>query len=173
VKSFCKKKQGWKRSFTEKQYDRVCAGDLEGWLELLHTENGGQTLGIPYQYRIFDAHNITNAISLIQGDSPHIVVLLQECYEESLRFMEHKFSLAQGSTDAFLKTNQRLLNPTRGMEKNQTDDEERLRKVAMTLFPDDFKFYNAAVAMFQNHVASINLDLSSVRKPCSYLQKEK
>jgi hypothetical protein len=174
VKSFCKKKkQGWKSMFTEKQYDRVCAGDLEGWMDLLHKENGGRAVGVPYQYEIFD-NNITHAISLIQGDAPPIVVLLQECYEESLRFMEHKFSLAQGSTDAFLKSNQQHLNPTRGIVKKQTDDddEEKLRRVAMTLFPDDFKFYNAAVAMFQNHVASINLDLSSVRNPCHYLQKE-
>jgi hypothetical protein len=172
VKSFCKK-QGWKGVFTEKQYDRVCAGDLEGWMELLHTENGGQTLGIPYQYRIFDAHSITHAISLIQGNSPNIVVLLQGCFEESLRFMEHKFSLAQGSTDAFLKSRQHHENPTKGSVKNQTDDDEKLRKIAMKLFPDDFKFYNAAVAMFQNHVASINLDLSLVRNPCNCLQKER
>jgi hypothetical protein len=138
-------------------------------------EKGGN--GIPYQYRYFDNHNISNAISLIQGDAPPIVVLLQECFEESLRFMEHKFSLAEGSTDAFLKSNHHHENPTttKGIIGiNQTDDdEEKLQTVAMKYFPDDFKFYNAAVAMFQNHVASINLDLSSVRNPCMYLQKER
>jgi hypothetical protein len=79
--------QLWKEMHTKSQYEKVREGDLANWIELVYKENY-----IPHdaQFEYVD-DDVDQAIALISGDSPNVTVLINECFEASLLFMERKF----------------------------------------------------------------------------------
>jgi hypothetical protein len=167
----CNTDSSWLRGFTGMQLELLCAGDMEGWFRELYKEGGGLVYGLPLQYQYID-EDIDEAIARIEGDSPHVYVLLQECFEESLRFMEMKFLLRPGATNTFLQSS---LYHTRNNQARYHDEADvallrKLRKAFEEWWPDDFRFYNAAVLQFQRQLLSIQFDSSLVRgSTCPYL----
>jgi hypothetical protein len=135
---------------------------MEGWFEELY--NGGGDL----QYR-YIAKNIDHAIALIQGDSPRVYVLIHEYFEESLRFMEAKFSLQLGATDTFLQSNHyhSRNNQAKYRKKIDTALLTKLHKKYEEWWPEEYRFYNAAVSQFQRHLqrASVQFDPSVFEMP--------
>jgi hypothetical protein len=78
----------WKEMHSTKaQYEKVREGDLASRIELEYKENF-----IPHdaQFEYVD-DDVDRAIALISGDSPNVTVLINECFEASLLFMERKF----------------------------------------------------------------------------------
>ncbi len=69
----------WKDLHTEAQYERVHAGDFAGWLYLLYSEKH-MPHHAQYEYIHYD---IDKAISGITGDSPKVMVLVNECFRQA------------------------------------------------------------------------------------------
>ena len=131
----------WKDKNTEAQYERVRAGDFAGWLYLLYSEK--QTpVNAQYEYIHYD---IDKAISVITGDSPKVMVLVNECFEASLRLMENKFTIQTGAADNFMQSSS--FHSSQGNEINATEslNLDELRKRSKRYFPEEYRFYNAAV----------------------------
>jgi hypothetical protein len=102
-----------------------------------------------YEYVDDDIHQ---AIISISGESPNVTVLVNECFEVSLLFFEHKFGL--GNAQDFLQsTNVHSNGSTR---RNDTTDLVTLRKLSKRYFSKEYKFYYAAVRQFKKQVMAIN-----------------
>jgi hypothetical protein len=138
----------WKTMNTEAQYAKVREGDFASWIELVYKENH-----IPSnaQFRYLD-DNVDQAIALISGDSPNVTVLVNECFEASLLFMERKFGLA--NVGRFLSTPKVRSNVS--VRRNDTADLVYLREQSELHLVDEYKFYNAAVKQFEKQVSSID-----------------
>jgi len=167
VKKRCNTTMLWRHMYTKQQYNRLCAGDLDGWVELLHKQGANHNHAI-YQYRHLDDDH-EKAISLIQGNSPKVYILLSECFEESLRFMEHKFLLKPGAADAHIDSPFYKANANEPAPGELTVSERKLRQKAKRWFKRDYEFYNAAVKQFRHQMASIELDPSTLLNPCDLL----
>jgi len=141
----------WKTVHTEAQYAKVREGDFASWIELVYRENH-----IPSnaQFRYLD-DNVDQAIALISGDSPNVTVLVNECFEASLLFMERKFGLA--NVGRFLSTPKVRSNVS--VRRNVTTDLVYLREQSKLHLVDEYKFYNAAVKQFEKQVSSIDPSL--------------
>jgi hypothetical protein len=171
TKKLCGTDAQWLNALSEAQLERLCSGDMEGWFEQLYKEGGARRKAIPLQYRYID-QNVDNAIALVQGDFPHVYVLIHECFEESLRFMEVKFSLRSDATDMFLQSGRYHTRNNQAKYRNEIDTAllSKLRKKYEEWWPDDYRFYNAAVSQFQQNLASIQFDSSTVHSSkCPYV----
>ena len=147
----------WEEMNTDAQYRRVKEGDFHGWMELVFVE---QEMPHGTQYHFID-DNVDKAISLITGKSPNVTVLMNECLEASLRVVENKLSFKVGSVDAFLRSQSNV------SEKTNTPDlanQNQLRQRSKRYFPNEYKFYNAAVEQFKQQLLS--LDASLLRRSC-------
>lgn len=147
---------------TKAKRQQVEAGNLSGWMELLHVEGGA-----PSQLSYFDPRkNISSAINLIQGNEPQVFVLLNECFEASLRMLEEKFSLS--GVDAFLASKD--YRTRTGKYKNGRHGEEELRKSVKKWFSDEYAFYGAAVRQFKRQLSASQFNRSLLNEPCAYLE---
>jgi hypothetical protein len=81
-------------------YEKVREGDLASWIELVYKENS-----IPHdaQFEYID-DDVDQAIALITGGSLNVTVLINECFEASLLFMERKFGFQ--NVNHFLRSQQ-------------------------------------------------------------------
>lgn len=142
--------------FTREQYKHLVSGDFASWLQVLHVQDQeGKLLIRPYQF--LDRQNVDKAIALIEGDSPDVIVLINECYETSLRLLEtiRPFP-APRAIDTFLQSG-RI-----GRENQDYDKDEAtpLREKAKIWFADDYKFYNAAVKQFRKFLSDNKLAIN-------------
>ena len=126
------------------------AGDFTGWLELVHKE---QNVPAREQYRYID-DNVDTAISLISGNAADVTILVSECFEASLRFMESKIALNKGAADNFLRSKTVVANASKRQNNTDFDD---LREKSKQYFPEEYKFYNAAVEQFKRQLDSLQL----------------
>ena len=153
----------WKNSVSEAQNERIMANDLEGWMEAMHSEGGSNDVGIPYQHHFF-ANDADEAIALIQGDSPQIFTLLNECFATSVRLLIDKkpqFFVA-GGAESFLANSSMSVWRVRKEATASRATLDRVRKKAMVWFEDDFRFYDAARESFRRHLATSNLSSSEI-----------
>lgn len=147
--------EAWKEFNTEAQYDRVRVGDFSGWLNLVHSE---QKIPVGAQYAYID-DDIDKAISLITGDPPDVLVLVNECFESSLRLTENKLSLKAGAVDDFLTSSNVRSNVSKGRNATESASFDELRKQSKRYFPQEYKFYNAAVEQFKRQLSSLDPSL--------------
>lgn len=82
---------------TPAQYEQVRQGNFGAWLHLVFAE---KHIPLGSQYSYF-ANTVDKAISIITGDSPNVTILLNECFETSLRLLEHNVALKTGAADEF------------------------------------------------------------------------
>jgi len=142
---------------TEEQYDQVRVGDFKAWLELVHREKRAP----PLQYE-FLSRNVSKAIRMIQGEPPRVLILLNECFEVSLRLLEQQYSLQPEAVKGFVDSKS-VSNRNDGY--NRDASETRLRQLAKQWFADEYKFYDTAVEQFQRHLSGF--DAFALRDRCS------
>jgi len=147
-------------------------GTLEGWLQLLHSMTRKRkfvSVDIPYQFRMFWGPTVDKALALIEGKEPPVLILIQECFEESLRLWEHKFAPFSGAADRFLTTKEsaKVNENTRFPTHREGDSYNSWRSTAEEWFSDDVKFYAAAVKQFWEQMAVAGLHKSMMRNPCA------
>lgn len=148
----------WKAAATEAQHEKLMGNDLEGWMQLLYEEDGSKVFDIPYQY-VFLAEDADDAIRLIQGDSPRILTLVNDCFDTSVRLLVDKKPqfFTPGVVDSFLNSTASAANLRRD-KSGKGKALGILRAKAMEWFEEDFSVYYAAVQQFQRHMASSSLD---------------
>lgn len=193
----------WAQLFTDQQYETLCSGDYKKWLELIGNENLRKRVTQPKpsstivkaddpvrdkygdeewlhmsQYR-FLHDDIDEATAMVEGDSPAVLVLLNECFEASVRIMEHKFKLPPGSGDQFINSNHYRKNTDKGNLKLNDGDRttdgnpaespqtsRRLKEVARIWFEEDYKLFDAAVANFRRQLVLADIDPESLDEQC-------
>jgi len=145
-------KEAWKEFTTEDQYDCVRADDFSGWLNLIRTE---QKIPLGAQHAYID-NDVDKAISLITGVSPRVIVLVNECFEASLRILENKLALRSGAVDSFL--NSSIARSNVSTRKNSAALAD-LRERSKQYLSNEYKFYNVAVQQFKRQLSSLNASL--------------
>jgi hypothetical protein len=113
--------------------------------------------------------NVDTAISML--GSSNITVFLNECFEASLRLMEVKYALRPGAVDAF------LLDPNSNLNKgayNGTPESEKLAELrgwSKLYFPNEYKFYDAAVEQFKHQMSSSKVITPQLMQECLHAVK--
>jgi hypothetical protein len=99
--------------------------------------------------------DVDKAIELITGDSPNVTVLVNECFEASLRLLAEKVSLQDDAVDSFVKSEDYVLNVSEKRKYNATELAalNRLRELSKRELSDEYKFYNAAVQQFKRQIS--------------------
>lgn len=165
-----------KHTVSDEQYVKVKDNDLEGWLELLHLQDGGCGLKMPNQYPYVHEH-VNEAIAMIQkeqgNDGPQVVPLLTECYEASLHLLANSMhGLDPAAVKPFVESDDYNSNANkRYNERPDKHDLAELREKAKIWFASDFAFYHAAVEQFLLRLNESNLG-SEVLRSCKYWIEE-
>jgi len=145
----------WKESNTVAQYKHVREGNFAGWLDLVYQEKK-----TPHrkQYAYID-EDVDKAISLITGDSTNVTVLVNECFEASLRLLENKLALRTGAVDGFLHS--KKFQPNMSTQRNATNSVPfaELRERSKRYFEEEYAFYDTAVEQFKRQLYSLDPSL--------------
>jgi len=149
----------WEEENTKAQYARVLDGDFAGWMELIFLED---SIPLDPQYTYID-EDVDKAIELITGNSPNVTILVNECFEASLRLLAQKVSLQPGSVEEFIQSDDFQTNISERNNVTQATMAE-LRERSKNHLPNEYKFYNAAVEQFKRQLPS--LDSSVLRHRC-------
>jgi hypothetical protein len=150
---------------TKEQIKAVESGDFYEWIQLLHTQDEERKTA--FQYEFLD-RSVDKATAMISGDEPQVMVLLNECYEESMRYLELKYSMLGMDLDGFLES--RYFHLRKGSNIQEDPKEALLLKHAKVWFADEFKFYNAVVEQFQKQLLSSGMDPATIQNPCPLWQ---
>ncbi|KAL7554669.1 hypothetical protein ACHAWF_018160 [Thalassiosira exigua] len=138
--------------FTSEQRKYIRTNDFEAWMRSLATD---QHRFVAEQYMRFNDTDLEGALTLISGDDPTIVPLINECFEASLRLLLERFRLSENETigreyiAAFARYS-REQRPNAGRYDRALSVNETLRGRAMEWFGDDFEFYDHAVRQFRS-----------------------
>jgi len=145
---FCRKfvntTQWHRNQHSEAQYERVISGNFKGWLELVYIEGKRPQLQFEHLH-----HNIDEAIALVE--SSEVMVLVNECFEASLRLMEEKYLLSLFAVDTFLQAKDYHIRNNKRVYENADEalKLESLRGKAKDWFADEYRFYDAALEQFE------------------------
>ena len=149
VRKFVNTTQWWKNFFTETHYEMVRSGDFSQWMKELAI-NRTKSPVCTLQFEYLD-DNVDTAIFML--GSSNITVFLKECFEVSLRLMEVKYALRRGAVDAFLDSNSNL-NKGAYEDTPESGRLAELRQQSKLYFPNEYKFYDAAVEQFKHLMGS-------------------
>ena len=152
----------WENDNTPAQYQRILEGDFVGWMELIFKEG---TVPHGMQYTFID-EDVDKAIELITGDDPNVIVLVNECFEASLRLLARKVSIPMGAVDVFLLSEDYRLNESERHNTTELAYESlvEMRERCKAHLTKEYKFYNAAVEQFRRQLSS--LDASQLTERC-------
>jgi hypothetical protein len=147
-------------------------------MELLHHE-GGTPYHYHYQKGMFvdKDTDLSKAVTLIQGDSPRIFTVIQECLEVSMLLLVERYPqfFSMDTTKRFLNASnsENRQNTKSKFQKKDATELRGLRAKAKTWFEDDFQFYDTAVHQFRRHLAKSNVDPSVVQECFEKLDRRK
>jgi hypothetical protein len=168
----------WSRMSTPQQNATILANNISGWMELLHHE-GGTPYHFHYQKGMFvdKDTDLSKAVTLIQGDSPRIFTVIQECLEASMLLLAERYPqfFSMDTTKRFLNASnsENRQNTKSKLQKEDATELRGLRAKAKTWFEDDFNFYDTAVHQFRSHLAKSNVDQSVVQECIKKLDRRK
>ena len=134
-------------SASDKQDERILADDFFGWLDVIQQERrSSYIISHPFMHEAFHP-NVDKAIELITGDNPEIMITSSDCVDMSLRLLANKKPqfFDEKRLDAFLHSDS--VN-SRKRDKSTTKNyfnQTLAREMHKKIFPEDWKFYNAAV----------------------------
>jgi hypothetical protein len=165
VRKYVNTSQWWKSLFTESHYEMIRSGDFFSWMKELAI-NRTKSPACRLQFEYLD-DNVDTAISML--GSSNITVFLNECFEVSLRLMEDMYALRPGAVDAFLDSNSKNLN--KGAYNVMPKTLAELRKQSKLYFPDEYKFYDAAVERFKHLMLSSKVIPPLLMQECLYAVK--
>jgi hypothetical protein len=139
--------QWGKPANTKRMYAQVESGNFSHWLELLWSQYN--VLDMQYEYL---SRNATTAIEMMENGT--VDVYVNECFDTSLRYMAQRYHM--GPVEDFLQNSTVVQsNANKDAYANRFKQEQllKLRENAKVWFPDEYRFYNAAVRQFQRKVA--------------------
>ena len=146
-------------SFSAKQDERILADDFFGWWEVLvQEEMGGDILAVAYTYEAFD-DDLDTAIELISGETPEILITSSDCVDMSLRLLsalKPQF-FAEERVEDFLRSPS-IHSHARDMSIPKKNFNRTLaREMHKEMFPEDWKFYNAALKQMKRTLMETDL----------------
>lgn len=118
-----------------------------------------RTLGTLQQFQ-YVAQDLDRAIDVVAGSSPRVLPLVQECWDESLRFLQLHYSVASPrdyAETAFIELP--------GMSTHESIGGD-LKEKARVWLASEYKFYEAAKKQFLTSLAESN-DTASLADACS------
>lgn len=156
----------WSYMSTPEQNATILANNMTGWMHLLATQPS-KAFHLPYQKDAMIEANFSIATELIQGSSPRVFTVIQECFEASVLLLTETFPefFSASATQSFLNSSNTKHNTK---SRFQTRDQEglcRLRQMAEIWFADDFQFYDTALEQFRHRLARSSVD-SKVIQDC-------
>ena len=107
---------------------------------------------------------------MIQGESPQVFTVLQECMEASVRLLTDRYPafFSDAAAESFLNASRAESNlNSRGhrySNQKSSSDMDRLRAQARVWFKDDYDLYDAAVSQFRGHLESSNVDQGVIQE---------
>lgn len=147
-------------SLSEQQDEKILADDFFGWWKVLVQENmETDFLSFLYMYEAFD-DDLDTAIELISGDSPEIMITSSDCVDMSLRLMstlKPQF-FAKERVEDFLHS---ASNHARARDMSipkKNFNRTLAREMHKEMFPEDWKFYNAALKQMKRTLMETKKD---------------
>jgi hypothetical protein len=156
----------WSYMSTVEQNTTILANNMTGWMQLLATQPS-KAFHLPYQKDAMVEANFSIATRLIQGSSPRVYTVIQECYEASVLLLAETFPdfFSISATKAFLNSSNTQHNAKGRFQTRNQEELYRLREQAEDWFVDDFRFYETAVQLFRVRLARSSVD-SMVVQDC-------
>ncbi len=148
-------------SLSEQQDEKILADDFFGWWKVLVQENmkvEDDTLSIPYMYEAFD-YNLDAAIELISGDLPEIMITTSDCVDMSLRLLstlKPQF-FGEEKVEHFLHSASNHSNARDKSIPAKYFNRTLAREMHKAMFPEDWKFYNAALKQMKRTMMGTDL----------------
>ena len=148
-------------SLSEQQDEKILADDFFGWWKVLVQEKmavDDDVLAIPYMYEAFD-DDLDTAIDLISGDSPEIMITSSDCVDMSLRLLstlKPQFFAKERVEDFLHSTSNHARARDKSIPKNYFN-QTLAREMHKEMFPEDWKFYNAALKQMKRTLMETNL----------------
>ena len=132
-------------------------------MELLATEPS-KAFHLPYQKNALIEANFSIATRLIQGSSPRVFTVIQECFEASVMLLSETYPdfFSASGTMTFLNSSETQQNAKSRFQTRNQKELCRLRDHAEMWFADDFTFYKAAVEQFRGRLERSSLDRAVV-----------
>jgi len=93
-----------------------------------------------------------------------VIVLVNECFEASLRILATKVSIQTEAVDVFLRSEDYRSNVSEKHNSTESVNMADLRDRSKLYLSNEYKFYNAAVEQFKRELPS--LDASLLREAC-------
>ena len=115
-------------------------------------------LAIPYMYEAF-GDDLDTAIDLISGDSPEIMITSSDCVDMSLRLLstlKPQF-FAKERVEDFLHSTSNHANARNVSIPKNYFNQTLAREMHKEMFPEDWKFYNAALKQMKRTLMETNL----------------
>ena len=153
----------WAENLSPVQQQALLHDDIVTWLASISQEDPVFHPEMFWQYRIFVNRNnnedaVDDAIALLQGDSPRIFTVIQECFHVSLLLLQERFPdfFPTSRVDAFFHTDAKQQVQNKGKKNAAQQDAilpDDVRAQAMSdWLADDYRFYQAAVQQFRQRV---------------------
>jgi hypothetical protein len=157
----------WKDLATPEEHALLVNGDLAGFVELQSRLNETITINSAFQYRYL-AEKADEAIAMVRDNPARVFVLINECFEVSLQLLAETFPhfVDPAHVRTFLDETSRVrytqgnasipivLRATSEMGPVQPYRLDDLRHTSRTWLADDYRFYDAAVDVFRQHLAA-------------------
>jgi hypothetical protein len=160
------KRVNWEfKSYSNETKKLIESGDLEGYLKLRSKKKGPKplTTASAQQWQFLNRTNINAAIKAVQ--TGEVVVVLNECFEASLRLLEHLYlPVKEDAVDEF------LASPNFSTNKGTYDHSNAaLHEKIRTWYALEYQFYEAVVEKFHQLWNSTGLDAALLQHKCVYL----
>jgi hypothetical protein len=163
------KKVKWEfQHYSNRTKRLIQSGDLEGYLRFRSLAKQTPLTGASaQQWQFLNGTSFQSAVEAIE--SGEVLALLNECFEASLRLVEHLFSpvVKAGAVDAFLASPNVRAN--RGSYYGNSSNQKLLQEKVRMWYHKEYQFYNAAVKKFQQQWAGAGLNASVLKHECVYL----
>jgi hypothetical protein len=169
----------WKDLATPEEQTLLLTGNLQGFIELQSRLNESVTINSAFQYRYL-SESIDDAIAMVRDSPVRVLVLINECFEVSLRLLAETFPhfVDPKSVETYLGVTTHakytqgnssipiVLRATSEMGPVQPYRLDDLRHKSRTAWlADDYRFYEAAVDAFKERLAaSRQLDRESIQE---------
>jgi hypothetical protein len=158
----------WKDLATPEEQELLLTGNLPGFVELQSRLNETVTINSAFQYRYL-SDSVDDAIAMVREYPARIMVLINECFEVSLRLLAETFPqfvdlqsvetyLGETTHVKYTQGNASIpivLRATSEMGPVQPYRLDDLRHKSRTSWlADDYRFYEAAVDAFKERLAA-------------------
>ncbi len=152
----------WSHMSTPEQNVTILANNLTAWMELLATQPP-KAFHLPYQKSAMMDVDFSLATRAIQGPSPRVYTVIQQCFEASVLLLCEAFPrfFSLEATLKFLNSSKTQHNTKSRFQSQQLQEDwnqTQLREKAKLWFEKDFQFYDAVVEQFRSQLMASQVD---------------